>query len=319
MSRDSYLLVSHKGNTYFTDSRYTEEAALYLKGKIRIEEIGGSVFKSASENCQKLKISSLGFEEGNISHLEFKQIKRALPKRVRLFPTCGIVEELRKIKSPIELLKIKKAAQITIGAFEFIKRFIRPGIREIEVAAELERFIRYKGGQGASFNIIVASGPNSSYPHHITSGRKLKNNELVLIDAGTEVDSYKSDLTRVFFLGKINALARRIYDIVLRANNLAIAKIRPEVAISAIDAASRKYIAACGFGKYFVHSLGHGVGLQVHEAPRICAKTTEKLKAGMAITIEPAIYLPGKFGIRIEDMVHVTKTGCEVLSGSLHK
>jgi Xaa-Pro aminopeptidase len=226
---------------------------------------------------------------------------------------------LRAIKRADEIAKIRKALKITALAIEFIRDFIRPGVKELEIAAELERFVRYQGAIGAAFDIIVASGANSCHPHHLPTSKRLADNDVVLIDLGVDYLGYKSDLTRVFFLGKINGLARRIYDLVLKSQEKAIKKIRPGVGADLIDAASRKYIDTKGYGKYFVHSLGHGVGINIHEDPCIASKSDDILREGMVFTVEPAVYLPGKFGIRIEDMVLVTKKGCEVLSGSINK
>ena len=206
-----------------------------------------------------------------------------------------------------------------MDALRYIREFLSCGRSELEIAAELERFIRYHGAQSASFDIIVASGINSSYPHHLTSPKKLKSGESLVIDMGVNYRGYKSDLTRVFFLGKITLLVRRIYDIVRNAQQKAIARIKPGSSIREVDEAARSYIAQKGYGRYFGHNLGHGIGLEVHEAPKISSRQEGRLKEGMVFTIEPGIYLPGKFGIRIEDLVLVTKKGCEVLSGSLDK
>ncbi len=183
----------------------------------------------------------------------------------------------------------------------------------------MERFIRYNGAAKSGFDIIVACGPHSSQPHHIPVDTKLKQNEPVLIDIGVDYLGYKSDLTRVFFLGKISVLLRKIHHIVRRAQDKAIEQIKPGKATGEIDHAARQYITQKGFGRFFSHNLGHGVGLEIHEEPHISTKGNSLLRPGMLFTVEPAIYLPGKFGMRIEDMVLVTKTGCEVLSGAIHK
>jgi len=318
-SRDSYFLISKKCNIYFTDSRYTQEAKKNLKHLSRIVTIDHAAFRTIAASCRHLLLKRIGFEERNTSYAEFSHISKELKSHAKLLPVHGFVESAREIKTPDEIAKIKTATQITVKALKYIAGLIKPGIREIEIAAELERFIRYNGGHGSAFNIIVASGPNSSYPHHITSRRIIRNREPVLIDLGTDYHGYKSDLTRVFFLGRINVLARRIYDIILKANNLAISAVKPGVPIKDIDAIARGYIAKYGYAEFFGHGLGHGIGLTVHEAPNISAKVNTCLQPGMVFTIEPAIYLPGKFGIRIEDTVLVNKKGREVLSGSLDK
>jgi len=316
-SSDSYLLVSGKQNIYFTDSRNFEAAKINLKNRAAVKKT--AAFKEIAGACLKLGLKRIGFEEKKLTLYEYKKLKEQLDKTARLTPASGLIEELRQIKSADELLKIEEAARITVSALRLIKDFIRPGKKEIEVAAELERFIRYRGASGSAFRIIVASGPNSSFPHHITSQRALKTGECVLIDAGIDYCGYKSDLTRVFFLGKIPLYFRKIYDIVLRAQEKAIKKIKPGISISSIDCVARQYIKEKGYGGFFGHSLGHGIGREIHEEPCISAKEKNTLKKGMVFTIEPGIYLPRKFGVRIEDMVVVTKSGARIISESLSK
>ena len=318
-SRDSYLIVSKKEVTYLTDSRYAEEARKGLRKSIAVKRINGSVFKLIAEVCLNSGLRRIGFEERNLPFAEYQEIKEGLDKKAKLIPTHSLIEELREIKDARELEKIKKAIRITAAALKFIKGLLRPGIKEIEVVAELERFIRYKGASNNAFDIIVASGANSSFPHHISSQRKLKINEPVLIDIGVDCAGYKSDLTRVFFLGKINHYTRAIYDIVLEAQDRSIKRIKPAESIAEIDKTARQYITQKGYGSFFGHNLGHGIGLDIHEEPHISKKETKTLKPGMVFTIEPAIYLPRKFGIRIEDMVLVNEKGCEVLSGAVNK
>lgn len=317
-SRDSYLLISSKEKVYFTDSRYLQEAKSYLKS-YKIKIIGDSLTKLLSKVCRSFRIKRLGFEEKYTSFSAYKKMKAALGKSMDLIPVADLIEEQREIKSKEELEKIKKAVEIAVKTLKFARSLIVLGRREIEIAAELERFIKYNGGSHAAFDIIVASGANSAFAHHITSTRKLRSNEPVLIDVGVDYQGYKSDLTRVFWSSKINAAVKRIYDIVLKAQSKAISEIKPGISAKEIDAAARQYIARKRFGGFFGHSLGHGIGLEVHEGPRIAKNNKDILKPGMVFTIEPGIYLPGRFGIRIEDMVLVTKKGAEVLSGSLNK
>ena len=319
LSQDAYLLISPKGNVYFTDSRYIEAAKIGLKKAVAIKKINGSFAETISAACKSLGLVKVGFEERNMSYAEYKKIKEELSKDIAFIPTHSLIEELRQLKRQDELRKIKKAVEITVKAMEFIKKLILPGKRELEVAAELERFIRLSGAWSCAFDIIVASGPNSSFPHHRTSQRKIKNNELVLIDMGVDYLGYKSDLTRVFFLGKIDFLTRKIYDIVLKAQGLAIRETKESALIGKVDGAARQYITEQGYERFFGHNLGHGVGLEIHELPSISPGENNRLKNGMVFTIEPAIYLPNKFGIRLEDMVSLGHQGCEVLSGALHK
>ncbi|MFA6357229.1 MAG: aminopeptidase P family protein [Candidatus Omnitrophota bacterium] len=318
-SRDAYLLVSLKQNIYFTDSRYTEEARIFLKDNAKLKECNGSVFQYIAEAIHKLGLVNVGMEGRYLPFLEFSKINEFSKGKFNLISTHSIVEDKRIIKDAGEIIKLRKAAQITASALEYAKQFLVPGIREIEVVAELERFIRYQGAKGPSFDIIVASGPNSSQPHHLSGQRKLENNEPVLIDFGVNYQGYKSDLTRVLFLGKITVLARRVYDIVLKAQELAIKRISPGVEMALIDRVAREYIAKKGYAKHFTHNLGHGFGLEIHESPSISGREASAVRPGMSFTVEPGIYLPGKFGIRIEDMILVTKTGSEVLGGSINK
>ena len=317
-SRDSYLLISSQGCFYLTDSRYTQEAKICLKG-ITVTEYEAGLFKKISSICQDQHFKCLCFEERYLCFAEHKKLRQALADSLGLAPTFGLVEGLRQIKSAEEIQTIKIATRIAMKAFRFIQSQLKPGRREIEIAGELERFIRYNQASDSSFDIIVASGPNSALPHHITSERKLKANEPVLIDLGVDYRGYKSDLTRVFFLGKIDTLTAKIYGIVREAQEIALKAIKPGKSCSQIDALAREHISKNGYGEFFGHGLGHGVGLEVHEEPHIGKKQNTRLEPGMVFTVEPAIYLPQKFGIRLEDMVLVTKKGSEVLSGTLNK
>jgi len=314
-SRDSYVLVSEKYNTYFTDSRYTDEAKKYLKESFQLKKTNGSVFKLIAQTCLEAGLKKIGFEERYLPYAEYKKIQQHLGKSARLIPVNSLLEEIRRIKEPQEVEKIRQATRITVQALKYIKKYIRPGKKEVEIAGELERFMRYNGAGRSAFELIVAAGANSAFAHHLSCDKKTGKNDVVLIDIGADYEGYKSDLTRVFFLGKINFLARRVYEVVREAQLIAIDKIRPGCPISEVDRAARDFIAKNGFGPNFSHNLGHGVGLEVHEAPQISPKQDVELQPGMVFTVEPAAYLPGKFGIRIEDIVLVTKKGCEVLSG----
>jgi len=317
-ARDSYLLVSPKKSVFITDFRYLYEAKKNLKG-IQVQLINGSLFKTIANIAKALGVKNLGFETRNLIHAEQQKIREELDKNIGFLPTVDLIEDTRKIKTPQELRKIREATKVAVKALQFAKKILKPGKKEIDIAFEIERFIRLDYGCKISFDIIVASGPNSSLPHHITSKRKLQQNEPVLIDLGADFQGYKSDLTRVFFLGRILPYAREIYDIVLAAQKAAISEIQAGIPIKDIDKKARQFIAQKGYDKYFGHALGHGIGLEVHEDPHIYGKSSEKLESGMVFTVEPAIYLPGKFGIRIEDMALVNKEGSEVLSGNLDK
>lgn len=314
---DSSVLISNKENFFITDFRYLEEVKRELSG-FKIEIINGSFFKLLANLVKRLKIKKLGFESKWLPYKEYEQIKRELTTS-EFIPTWQIIESLREIKDAEEIKFIRKAVEITAKTFKYLNTIIRPGLKEIEVAGELERFIRLQGGQKSSFEIIIASGSRSSMPHAVASRKIIDPDEPILIDIGVEFEGYTSDLTRMVFLDKISPYIKRTYNIVLRAQEAAIEKIKPSVKICDIDIAARDYIVEKKMGKFFGHNLGHGIGKEVHEDPPISSKNKERLRAGMVFTIEPAIYIPDKFGIRLEDMILVTKEGCEVLTNDIDK
>jgi len=314
--RDAYLVITKKEAVYITDGRYTQEMKKNLSG-FTVTDIKPSFSQVMADVCRTRRINRLGFEDQNVTYSLYNRLCKAIP--AEMVPLSGMIEALRLIKTPDEIAKIRVATQIAMQSYHYIQDFLKPGVKEIEIAGEIERFIRFEGATCASFDIIVAAGPNAALPHYQTAERKLKAAEAVMIDLGVEYRGYKSDLTRVFFLGKINTLITKVYGIVRAAQARALAAIKPGVRAHMVDKAARQYISDKGYGKYFMHSLGHGVGLDIHEAPVLSSKVEQILRPGMVFTIEPGIYLPGKFGIRIEDMVLVTRKGCEVISGSLNK
>lgn len=312
-SRDSYLLISKKDLIYLTDSRYLQVAKRTLGGRLTIKKIDRSFYQTLQALCSSLRVKRLGFEEKYLPYYSYRKITASLKGKVKLLPSGGVVEGSREIKSAKELNKIRQASRITKEALKFARRIVASGKTELEIAADLERFIKYRGASDSAFKVIVASGSNSSYPHHLTSKRKIKKNDIVLIDIGVDYLGYKSDLTRVFFLGKINPLVQSVFDIIKEAQTQAIKKVKPGIPVRDIDLTARRRISEFGYGEYFIHNTGHGIGLEVHEAPNISSKETKRIRAGMVFTIEPGVYLPGKFGIRIEDLVLVTEKGAVLL------
>lgn len=313
-TQDSYLLINKERNLLITDSRYLTEYRNNLKNSdIEIFESNKNLPQTLKQINKKVRINNLAFEQEHLSFSLYQRLKSVIEKK--LIPTNELVESLRITKDPDEIKLIKKALSITLDTYRHIKRILKPGIKELELAAEIERYIRIKGATNTSFDIIVASGSNSALPHAQKTGRKIRNNEPILIDMGVEYKGYKSDLTRVLFLGKMNTLFKEVYTVVQTAQKKAKDAIRPGVSIEYIDKVARQHITKSGFGKYFNHSLGHGIGLETHELPKIAQKNKKKLKPGMVFTLEPGIYLDNKFGVRIEDVVLVTKTGKEILSG----
>jgi Xaa-Pro aminopeptidase len=226
---------------------------------------------------------------------------------------------MRAVKEEVEIAKIKEALKISGDSFSKIKPLLREGVSEVEIAATLEFEIRIGGGDGVGFPSIVASGSRTSLPHAKATHKRLKKGEPLIIDWGAIYDGYHSDLTRTLFIGKVDKEIMRIYKVVLEALEYGLSIIRPGILASELDQKVREFIKDRGFGAYFGHNLGHGVGLDVHEAPEISSKNRCRLKEGMVFTVEPGVYIPGKGGVRIEEMVVVRKDGCEVLSEGIKR
>lgn len=256
----------------------------------------------------------LAFEAESTPYALFAELREALGSEP--VPTKGLVSELRLVKSPAEIATLREAARITDEAFAHILDVIRPGLREVDVALELERFMRRAGAEGASFAIIVASGVRSAMPHGVASSKPLARGELVTLDFGAKVAGYHADMTRTVALGEVSEAHERLYDAVLRAQEAALAAVAPNAEGRAVDAVARDSLAAAGLAEGFTHGLGHGVGLEVHERPRLSRLSQDTLRPGMVVTVEPGVYRPGDAGVRIEDLVVVTDAGCERLSGS---
>ncbi|MBN1869896.1 MAG: aminopeptidase P family protein [Candidatus Omnitrophica bacterium] len=313
---ESWLLVTLSRTSYITDSRFVQEAREGLKG-IDVKCTKESMVKTLAEEIEKGGVKRIGIDTRNLTLFQYRMLRRNCPKGVRLVKADNLVEELRAVKDRKEIQKIRNALGVHKLAHQFIKRNIRPNIKENELLFQLERFVKSKNASFA-FDPIIASGPNSCYPHAKVTERRIRNNEPLLIDMGIDVEGYKSDLTRMFFLGKIPALVRQVFDAVNEARRCAIAEIRAGVAAAEIDYSARNYLEKQKLEKYFGHALGHGVGLEVHESPRLAHNDSTVLKEGMVITVEPAVYLPGRFGVRLEDMVLVGKNDCEILSDDIH-
>ena len=311
---DSYSLVSNKGIILITDFRYKADFQQKAKSPVIIKQLKTNIFKSIIETTKTQGLKKIGFESRHLAFAECEILNKLKNKRSLFIPLKETIEPLREIKEEEEIKNIRKALTITQDTYSFIKKKLKPDVTELSIAAEIEYFIRQNGARSSAFDIIVASGPNSSYPHAQVSDRRLCSNEPVVIDMGIEYNGYKCDLTRTFFLGKIKPIVQKAHDAILSAQQKAIRAIKPGVKACAIDAIARNHITEKGFGKFFGHALGHGVGLEVHEAPSINRKNLKPLKSGMVFTVEPGIYLAGRFGLRIEDMVLVTDNGVEALS-----
>ena len=309
---DSAVLITPKVVHLISDGRFEESikaecswAKVSLRKGLLEPEIGSVV--------RGYRLPKVGIQADRMT-VESQAAIRKAARPVRLVKAPPIVNDLRKFKDEIEVDILLEAIKVAQDAFKAMRRTIRVGQTEIELAARLEYEMKRRGATGPSFPTIVAEGPNAALPHAFPGQRKVKNGSAILFDWGAAYPFYCSDLTRMLFLGKVPAKMRKIYGIVKDAKDKATAAIRPGARMCDVDAVARNHIAKAGFKKYFGHGLGHGLGLYVHEAPSLSWRSQEKLKAGMVVTVEPGIYLPGVGGVRIEDDVLVTDDGARVLS-----
>lgn len=307
------LLITDDRALLFTDPRYQEQAPLETDCEVKISK--GPVLGDVGKWLNRLAVKSLGFESNRISYEEYVTLK-AQASGVKLKPLTGVVESFRLVKSEDELATIRASVQLNSAALEHALEHFKAGMSEVDLAAEIEYRMRRLGADGTSFHTIVASGARTALPHASPTDHPISTNELLLIDMGANVSGYASDMTRTFAVGKLDATSRRMYSAVLESQLAAIDAIKPGVTCAAVDRAARKVLQGFGMDKLFIHSTGHGLGLEIHERPRIGRKDTTKLETGMAITVEPGVYQAGVGGVRIEDTVAVTASGCEVMTPS---
>ena len=307
------LLVTPESQTLFTDPRFTIQASQECKCAIKIAP-RGPVDPHALEAIHRKKLKRVGFEATRMIYDVHRRLKEALPLGVTLKPIGPVIESLRMVKSKEEIARIRLSVQTNSQAFEKTVQSIRPGVSESHIAAELEFQMRRLGAEKPAFETIVAAGARSALPHARPGNLKTTVNELLLIDMGACQDGYMSDMTRVLFFGKPASRIKAMYQAVLKAQLAAIAAVREGVTTGQVDQKARQVLESEGLGKAFVHSTGHGLGLEIHEPPRIGRRDKTRLQAGMVITIEPGAYVRDFGGIRIEDTVLVTKNGCEVLT-----
>ena len=305
------LLVTRDEAVLFTDSRYTEQCAREVQG-VETYIIEESYAKEIAKHSLTKSMKRIGFEEASIKYTTYQALREEMRNK-ELVALKNKIEAFRRIKDAGEINALKKAAEIADCAFESIMPCIRPGEKENDIAAEFEYWLRRNGAERASFETIVASGPNAALPHARASERELLEGDTVIFDFGAVCDLYSSDATRTLILGE-NEKASEIYEIVLKAQEAAISAVKPGVALKEIDGIARNIIAEAGYGEYFGHGLGHGVGLEVHEAPRVSRKSEATAELGMVFTIEPGIYLPGFGGVRIEDTILVTEGRAEAIT-----
>jgi Xaa-Pro aminopeptidase len=309
------LVVEHGRTTLFTDGRYAIQApAQTAPAGARAEITKGPLPTAVGAHLASRKRIRAVYDPARVTVAAQKMLEKAAGRAVRWRAEVGWTEALRAIKSAAEIAQMRKAARLGSQAFEQTVKVIRPGITEIELAAEIEYRMRKLGAEGPSFETIVASGPRGALPHAHPTGKRLRRNELVVLDLGAILARYCCDLTRTVFLGRAPARVRRWYRAVSEARQAACEALAVGAKAGAPDAAARQVLAAYDLSRYFTHSTGHGLGLEVHEEPRLAAGQTREIEAGNVVTIEPGVYVEGVGGIRIEDDVAVHSKGIEVLT-----
>jgi Xaa-Pro aminopeptidase len=307
------LLITEDEAIIFTDSRYTEQAEQEAPGYTVIKTV---VEKDVmKETIDRLGIKAIAFEKHYVTYARWEGLKQRYSNQ-KLIGVSGWVEELRAVKSEKEAEYIAKAQSIADEAFGRLLPSIKPGVREIDLALELEFTMRKLGSDGIAFPFIVVSGVRSSLPHGVPTSKQLEPGDFVTLDFGARYNGYCSDMTRTVVVGPVSDKHREIYDVVLRAQLAALEVIRPGIMAREVDLAGRRVIEEAGYGEYFGHGIGHGVGLNVHERPSVGKTSEDVLQPGMIITVEPGIYIPGFGGVRIEDLVLVTEDGKNNLTAS---
>jgi Xaa-Pro aminopeptidase len=311
------LLVAEGRSTLFTDVRYDTQAHDQVKtAKVVIARKGllQAVGEWLGQRRRRARGWVIGLEAEHFTLAEKKRLTQVRPSAVRLKDAPSLVERLRMVKDIDELDRIRAAVELGAKLFGRALEVLRPGLREVEVAAAMEYAARCAGADEMSFPTIIASGARSALPHGRASAQPIAAGAFVVCDFGVILSGYCSDQTRTVWIGTASEDARQAYKAVREAQQAAIEAVRPGVPVGEVDSAARKVLRSAGFGRYFTHSTGHGVGLEIHENPRVADGQREVLQPGMVITIEPGVYFPGKWGVRIEDMVAVTASGCEVLT-----
>ncbi len=310
-----YLVLAQKAKYFVSDFRYKIQASREINKSLRVKIDKQGSFDFIREISEKYGLKRIGFESGAMVYSQVQILKKVL-KGKKLVPVDGLIEQFTTVKTNDEIDNIRYAVKITDKVFSKLLAFIKPGITETDIAAELT-YLQIKGGaSGNSFSPIVASGENSAFPHAQPTNRKLKSGDLLTLDFGCIYNGFCSDMTRTIGIGKLSAEAKKIYQIVSDAQQLAINSIAKNKSTKVVDSVARNYIHSKGYGKYFGHGLGHGLGIEVHENPRLNQISNSILTEGNVVTVEPGIYIENFGGVRIEDDVIVTEDGCEVLNSS---
>ncbi|OCA91072.1 Xaa-Pro dipeptidase [Bacillus sp. FJAT-27225] len=307
------VLISADKALFITDFRYTEQAAKQCVG-FEIIRHNGTMQEEVALQARQLGIKRLGFEQDHVTYGVYKTYEAKFEGE--LVPVEGAVEKLRLIKTDAEIKILKEAGAIADAAFTHILEYIRPGRTELEVSNELEFFMRKAGATSSSFDTIVASGYRSALPHGVASEKVIETGDFVTLDFGAYYNGYVSDITRTISVGTPDQKLKEIYDIVLEAQLRGLAGIKPGMTGKEADALTRNFITEKGYGEYFGHSTGHGIGLEIHEGPRLSSQSDTVLEPGMVVTVEPGIYIPGLGGVRIEDDTVITLDKNEKLTHS---
>lgn len=329
---DGYLVTGETNIFYFTNAVGATRLLVPAEGEnvLYVRGVNYAAVKETARSCRvdlvkpgedvdmkivmlakKLKLKSVGYD--TLDSSVFLKLEEAL-KETRLSALNELVWDFRKVKDESELGYIEKAANITSEGIKRAVEVIKPGIREYEVAAEIEYTMRKLGSQGVAFETIVASGPRSAFPHGGCTGKKIQKGELIVLDLGAKYENYRADITRTLFIGKPPEKQARIYETVRKAQQKAFESLGGGVKVKDADGVARSVIREAGYGEYFVHRLGHGIGLDTHEPPTLSSEAEDLLKVGNVVTVEPGIYIGGFGGVRIEDTVRIRKSGAERLT-----
>lgn len=311
-SSGSVLITGEKA-LFITDFRYVEQATTECEG-FEIVQHTGPILQEVSQQAEKYGVKKLAFEQDYTTFTEYKNLEDVF--HGELVPVSGLIEKLRLIKTNEEIKILKEAAKIADAAFTHILDFIKVGKTELEVSNELEFFMRKQGATSSSFDTIVASGKRSALPHGVATNKIIEAGDFITLDYGAYYNGYVSDITRTIAVGNPDDKLKEIYDIVLKAQLRGMDGIKPGITGVQADALTRDYIKEKGYGDYFGHTTGHGIGLEVHEGPALSFRNDSPLEPGMVVTVEPGIYIPGVGGVRIEDDTLITNDHNEALTHS---
>jgi Xaa-Pro aminopeptidase len=307
------LVIERGAATLVTDGRFAVQVKEETRG-VRVVLQKGALYPAVGEWLRERRLRRVGYDPSQLTLTQWNAMRKALGTKCRTIQAEGIPEDLRRCKDPQELALMRRAAVLVGEVFESVLSLVRPGIRESELAAEIEYQMRRRGASGPSFETIVASGKRSALPHARPTAKKLRKNELVVLDLGVILGHYCSDMTRTVYLGRAPKRIREWYQAVREAQAAGVAAVQEGIQCGEVDNAAREVLRTAGLEAHFVHSTGHGLGLEVHEEPRIARGQQIRLQAGNVITVEPGVYAEGVGGIRIEDDVAVGATGNEVLT-----